>query len=218
MLRWLIRLAATATVAAGLLLAGLFSHPTPVSEVGAAHGAAEAPRGAFDLLVSADRLPVGWSSRVLRHLESQRPPMEESELKTMVQVVERSARRFDLDPLALLAVIEVESRFDPWAISEQGSVGLMQLQLDTARELALRLGIPWASDDSLFDPEVNILLGSYYLRQLLDQFGDFNLAFAAYNMGPSRVESRLVRTEPVPEGYTNQVWKAIVALHSRART
>lgn len=216
--RWLIRLAATATVVAGLVVAGAFSRPTPVSEIDAARTSLEVPRRAPDLLATADRLPVGWSSRVLRHLESQRPPMETNELQSLVRVVEKSARRFDLDPLALLAVIQVESRFNPWAVSEQGSVGLMQLQLGTARELAGRLGMPWTSDESLFDPEVNIVLGSYYLRQLLDQFGDFDLAFAAYNLGPGRVGSRLDRTERVPETYCDQVWKAIVALHSRART
>jgi hypothetical protein len=70
-------------------------------------------------------------------------------------IVERDARRFGLDPLMVLAVIQVESRFDPTAVSSQRAMGLMQLQPETART-RLNLGLAWTGDELLFDPDVNV--------------------------------------------------------------
>ncbi len=105
--------------------------------------------------------------------------------------VDRSSREFNLDPLLLYAVIRVESRFDPRAISPAGARGLMQIMPRTGSWAASRLGMTLpdpALPDRLMDPETNIRIGAFYLRYLFDQFdGDPATALAAYNAGLKNV-------------------------------
>ena len=67
---------------------------------------------------------------------------------------------------------------DPGAVSDAGARGLLQLMPETARELGV-------SGD---DPSANVLAGARYLRQLLDRYGDVELALAAYNVGPAAID------------------------------
>jgi len=102
------------------------------------------------------------------------------------------SRRHDLDPFVVAAIMRVESRYQPSAVSSKGARGLMQLMPDTGRWAAGCLGIEGYSDDLLFEPEVNIRIGAWYLKQLLNQFGgSLPVALAAYNGGPSNVEKWL---------------------------
>ena len=85
----------------------------------------------------------------------------------------------------ILAVMFVESRFQPEATSPVGARGLMQLMPRTAAALAEDLGL--AKWDA-YDPAFNALAGATYLARLIHRFeGDFRLALAAYNAGPTRV-------------------------------
>jgi soluble lytic murein transglycosylase len=144
-------------------------------------------------------------------------PVEQADLDAMLLSVDRAAKRFDIDPLTILAVIKVESGFDPFAISTAGAMGLMQLQLATAQDLATRLGIEWTHDELVFDPDVNILLGTAYLRELLDRFDNLDIALAAFHAGPNRIAARNLRLGAASLQYTDRVWDALVALHKTAR-
>ena len=64
-------------------------------------------------------------------------------------------------------------------------------------------------DERLFDPEMNILLGSCYLRYLVDRFDDQDTALAAYNAGPTRVAAKWRQTGDVPRAYPARVSKAL---------
>lgn len=91
-----------------------------------------------------------------------------------------AAERHEVDGLLLAAVVEMESRFRPTAVSPRGAVGLMQVLPAT--------GAMYGRND-LSDPHVNLDVGSRYLRRLLrDYDGDLELALAAYNAGPAAVE------------------------------
>lgn len=92
-------------------------------------------------------------------------------------LVEAAAKRHQVDPRLVHAVITVESRYRAHARSRKGAMGLMQLMPATAREL--QVGNPW-------DPAANIDAGVRHLRQLLDRF-DVHLAVAAYNAGAGAV-------------------------------
>ncbi|MGQ0587026.1 MAG: transglycosylase SLT domain-containing protein [Gammaproteobacteria bacterium] len=97
----------------------------------------------------------------------------------------------------LYAVLRTESLYDARAVSTADALGLLQLLLPTARQVAQRAGLPAPGRDDLFRPEVNIALGARYLRELHARFRDrFIVTLAAYNAGPSRIPQWLPR-EPV---------------------
>ncbi|MFM4851397.1 transglycosylase SLT domain-containing protein [Aeromonas caviae] len=89
----------------------------------------------------------------------------------------------------LYAISRQESALYPLAQSPVGARGLMQLMPATAKETAGKLGVPYRNEQQLFDPAMNIRLGSAYLKRLLDVYdGNRILAAAAYNAGPGRVK------------------------------
>jgi hypothetical protein len=105
-------------------------------------------------------------------------------------LVDRVARHHHLDPHLVHAVVQVESAYNPVAVSTKGAVGLMQLMPGTAH----RYGVP----DRL-DPVRNLQGGVRYLRDLLIRFDDVVLALAAYNAGEKAVERHGNRVPPYPE-------------------
>ncbi len=106
-------------------------------------------------------------------------------------IVRAEAARNRLDSALVAAVIYEESRFRPRAVSKVGAMGLMQLQPATAETIARRTGGRDFRVNDLYDPNVNIRYGSWYLRQLIDKYGNERLALAAYNAGESRVDTWL---------------------------
>jgi soluble lytic murein transglycosylase-like protein len=104
-----------------------------------------------------------------------------------------------LDPGLLRAVIHQESGFRPCADSGRGAMGLMQLMPDTAASLGVA---------DPFDPRQSIRFGAQYLRQMLDQFeGDEELALAAYNAGPAKVQDRSFFDIPEVQQYVERILK-----------
>ncbi len=104
-----------------------------------------------------------------------------------------------LSVLMTLALIEQESRFHPRAQGPTGSLGLMQLQPVTAREVARIHGLAWQSDLTLFDPVQNVRLGLAYLAELRARFGSTDHAMAAYNIGPGALD-KLLKKRPLRHG------------------
>jgi soluble lytic murein transglycosylase-like protein len=119
---------------------------------------------------------VGTSASV----RATKPPAVPEAKGRYDDIIERHAATSGISPDLIKAVIQVESGFNPAAISPKGAQGLMQLMPATARQLGV-------SDP--FHPEQNIRGGVAYLKQLLGQFGqDVRLALAAYNAGPGSVD------------------------------
>lgn len=100
--------------------------------------------------------------------------------------VEFYSKTFEVDPRLVYAVIWTESKFNPSAVSSAGAVGLMQLMPATASWCAATLGEVYTYE-KLFEPNFNIKLGTYYLKYLIEKFGEHN-AIIAYNAGEGNLE------------------------------
>lgn len=111
---------------------------------------------------------------------------------TYERYVEKYAKKYDMDKYLIFAVIRTESKFDRYAVSGAKAYGLMQIQKETASDCARKLDMKAEFPDDLYDPDINIHIGTYYLKTLLDKYdGDISLAVAAYNSGSGNVDSWL---------------------------
>ena len=104
-------------------------------------------------------------------------------------IVRAHAHNYDLNPALLAAVIDEESKFRADAKSSAGAVGLMQLLPDTAKGIAIHTGGSKFVTSDLYNPEINVRYGAWYLHHLLQKYGDERLALAAYNAGQQNVDS-----------------------------
>ena len=159
-------------------------------------------------------------SQILNSFAGKRIPRE-----TIVKVSElvyKNSKQFGYDPLLLLAVIHVESVFNPNALGRyrsgtlSGALGLMQLKFETAQSVAKRLELLPLNREDLFKPEINLVLGTAYLTKLITQFKSFKLGLLAYNAGPGTIRTYLTKKEPLPLRYYSKVLRSYYELQSIA--
>ena len=122
------------------------------------------------------------------------------------------AQNYDLDPALLAAVIYRESKFDPDARSSSGAIGLMQLLPDTAKGIALHTGGDEFVVDDLYDPEINVRYGAFYLRRLLRKYRDERLALAAYNAGQRNVDEWVANGDGIEFAETREYVDEVLEL------
>ena len=97
-----------------------------------------------------------------------------------------------IEPELVLAIMREESHYRVDARSVVGALGLLQLMPETANQLAQEKGLDAFETEDLFDPRINIMLGSTYLLQLGNRFeGRISAVIGSYNAGPNRVASWL---------------------------
>ncbi|WP_096382043.1 lytic transglycosylase domain-containing protein [Lysobacter enzymogenes] len=102
------------------------------------------------------------------------------------ETIRRESLKNGIDPAWVAAEIRAESIFNPTARSGANAMGLMQVLPGTGAQVAKSLGLPWGGAASLYDSDTNIVLGTAYLRQLLDKYGGQPyFAMAGYNAGPA---------------------------------
>ncbi len=95
---------------------------------------------------------------------------------------------YNVDPNLVAAVINTESKFVVDASSSKGAIGLMQIMPDTGKWIAEKLELSNFNEEIIADPEMNIRMGTWYLKKLSEDFnGDYILVLAAYNGGPGNV-------------------------------
>jgi soluble lytic murein transglycosylase len=104
------------------------------------------------------------------------------------QFVRVHAREHNLDPALMAAVIYQESKFDRRAESSSGAIGLMQLTPSTAHGIAIRTGGSAFHTRDLYDADINIRYGAWYLHNLFNKYGSERLVLAAYNAGQGNVD------------------------------
>ena len=132
----------------------------------------------------------------------------------VAEAILRAADWAQVDPILVLAMIEVESGFDPAARSSRGARGLMQVRPSTLWRQAALSGL---GGDDPHAPELNVPAGVLYYRRLLDTFRNKYVALVAYNAGPNRV-SALLRSGGIPERFREYPRRVFAAEERLRRT
>ena len=152
--------------------------------------------------------------KIFSIVKSNRPDIGDAEAWRVSEVILEESEKRHLDPMMVLAVIQVESGFQYTAVSPMGARGIMQIMPETGRFLTETLsgeyGFHPASfrPESLDDPLLNIRLGVYYLHDLTKQFRSLNLALLAYNAGPAEIQNRLEKNIAFSDEYATLVFDA----------
>lgn len=106
-----------------------------------------------------------------------------------VDYINRYSKEYDIDPLLVSAIINVESKYNKDAVSPKDAKGLMQIGPTTGKWAGEELNIENYNENMLFIPETNIRIGIWYLSKLKSEFGDnLDLILAAYNAGSGNVQ------------------------------
>jgi soluble lytic murein transglycosylase-like protein len=195
----------------------LATHSLPAVSAGPPAISAEAPAlaaasivaGAEAATTEAAELTPDVEQEILQDLRGRHTTLSDRELVALARAIVDEATLYELDPMLVMAVIQVESAGYHMAVSPVGAMGLMQLLPSTGEELARKLGVEWRGPETLFDPFVNVKLGTAYLRQLADRYQNVNIALAAYNWGPGRIDRRIRRGAAMPVRYTDAIMKAL---------
>lgn len=155
-------------------------------------------------------VPLGMSlkrSFLCKVFEERAEKLDPQEREKTVEALIEAQKDHGIDALLLTAIIEEESQYDPKGISRKGALGLMQVMPLTAFDIAEERGIDWQNSDVLFDPEINIQIGAAYLAELKEEFIDWGLVLAIYNMGYRRFKELRFREEGSPWRYSFRVQK-----------
>jgi soluble lytic murein transglycosylase-like protein len=165
---------------------------------------------------STERMHVG-TVRAL--LASEAPQLPASARNQIAGVLLQAEREHGLDSLLVMGVIAHESDWRPNAVGPKGSRGLVQMQPQTGRALAQRLGIAWQGNATLDDPVTNVRLGVAYLAELHEQFGrNRQYTLAAYNIGPGRVDEILRSGKKPLTTYSGSVLRERDRIEASARS
>ena len=122
---------------------------------------------------------------------------------TYAPEIRAAAAEFSLDPAYVASVVLAESSFDAEAVSSAGAIGLMQIMPATGEWIAGKLEDEPFDVQRLYQPEVNLRYGCWYLRFLLDRYdGDMYTASTAYHQGQGRVDQWLEDPEYSEDGRT----------------
>ena len=131
--------------------------------------------------------------------------LDENDVDSFADILKEESTKYGYDWELILAIIRTESHFDVRAKSHKGAIGLMQLMPSTAKWLSPQLGLKYKGRNSLYDPELNIKLGTYYLHMMHQKFGNIEEAIVAYNRGPARLTRYLNRGQELRSNYLAKV-------------
>lgn len=141
------------------------------------------------------------------------------------EIIEQASEQFGVDQYLILSVMKAESKFKEDAVSSKGALGLMQIMPETGIWIAQQLKLQDFSPEQLLDPEVNILMGTWYLTYLMGEFNNrLPLTLASYNAGPGNTKRWLdqmiwdgtyTNVEQVPFNETRRYVKKVLTNYER---
>ncbi len=135
------------------------------------------------------------SSEILKNIRRYSSNLEAEEAEMLAELINKECKRYNLNPYLVLAIIKVESSFNPMAVSPKGAVGLMQVMPETAIYLASKKGMKIDDKSIIADPLINVQLGIYYFYNLLKRYNKLESALFAYNYGPGKFETIISRED-----------------------
>lgn len=136
--------------------------------------------------------------------------------------VEKYAKKYEVDPNLVFALVKAESNFQEDAVSNKGARGLMQLMENTAKDVIKKTEVTIKNNevaDKLLEPEINICLGTKYLAILMEKYQNIEIALTAYNAGIGTVDTWIEKgilqedgsnIEKIPYKETNQYVRKIL--------
>lgn len=143
------------------------------------------------------------------------PSKYKAQAPEIAQTILNESRKYELDPMFVVALIMGESSFNPESKGPVGEIGLMQLRLSTGEWLCSLLNVKWEKKKTLRDPIYNIKLGTYYISRLRKNFNnESQLYIAAYNMGEKGVR-KAVYKKIKPKDYPIHVMKYYISLATK---
>lgn len=143
--------------------------------------------------------------QILQVIEDFQIGFTDEEEQQLTDVIYSECQKYDYDPLFLLALIYTESSFKRGQVSSAGAEGLMQIRPFVGRSLADKMGVDWQDSTTLFQPELNIKLGSLHLFEMILKFKDVRKAVISYNLGETALRDRVRLNKPLPKSYLNKV-------------
>ncbi len=143
--------------------------------------------------------------RILQVIEDFQIGFDEEEKQQLADVIFSECKKYDYDPMFLMALIITESSFKRGQVSSVGAEGLMQIRPFVGKSLADKLGVEFEESRTLFHPELNVQMGSLHLFEMILKFKDVRKAIISYNLGETAVRSRMRLNKPLPKSYFNKV-------------
>lgn len=136
--------------------------------------------------------------------------------------IRRWSKEYNEDPFLVAAIIMQESGYNPRAQSPVGAMGLMQIMPGTAKGIASGTKYPNFTTDKLYDPEVSIQFGTWYIHVLKEKYGgNVTAALAAYNAGSGNADKWIrmgLLDSPSDNSYANRVQNLMAAYHKLYET
>jgi soluble lytic murein transglycosylase len=153
--------------------------------------------------------------KIFSIVQANRPDLFEKDAWDLAEVILAESSKYKLDPILILAVIDVESKFQFGVVSPAGARGIMQIMpatgkflVKSVRALAKEIKVEQLMPEHLDDPIVNIKLGTYYLHDLRKSFQNVHNALIAYNLGPTELRIRMENQIEYNGEYANAVLTA----------
>lgn len=116
-------------------------------------------------------------------------------------LIEEVSAELEIEPILLYALVKTESGFDKDAVSDAGAMGLTQITPETFQWLQTKTKTSY-NNEALFEPEISIYFGGFFIKMLLEEFGCVDVAFAAYHAGRGQVNEWLSDRRYSPDGKT----------------
>jgi soluble lytic murein transglycosylase len=153
--------------------------------------------------------------KILEIIEDYQIGFKDDEVAILTNVIYDESVKFGIDPLLILAVIMTESSFKKDQRSTMGAEGLMQIKPSIAKSIADKWGIEWPQQRGLWNPSLNVKLGTAYLFELILKFRDVRKAIIAYNLGETVTREYIYFGAAPPAKYYNKVKKNYLNLRRR---